>query len=130
MKTRNRYPPLLCGLSLLWTINGFTAQAPTEDGLWYYEIGGAEPVSVPANPAVVSVTLGASAQLGLGYSCGKFDPVAAVTNTLNNVGAGVDNMMNAMTAAATSAIAALPALIFAASESRSLRSVPECPDQG
>ena len=103
---------LLLGWSLLWTINGFAAQAPTEDSLWYYEIGGAEPVSVPANPSVVSVTLGGSAQLGLGYSCGKFDPVAAVTNTLNDIGAGVDNMMNAMTAAATSAIAALPALIL------------------
>ncbi|MEZ5489032.1 MAG: integrating conjugative element protein [Gammaproteobacteria bacterium] len=88
------------------------ALGPTEDSLWYYEIGGAEPVSVPANPAVVSVTLGGSAQLGLGYSCGKFDPVAAVTNTLNDIGAGVDNMMAAMTAAATSAIAALPALIL------------------
>ena len=112
MKTRKRCMPLLCGFFLLWTIKGFAAQAPTEDGLWYYEIGGAEPVSVPANPAVVSVTLGGSAQLGLGYSCGKFDPVAAVTNTLNNIGAGVDNMMNAMTAVATSAIAALPALIL------------------
>ena len=90
----------------------YAAQAPTEDGLWYYEIGGAEPVSVPANPAVVSTTLGGSAQLGLGYSCGKFDPVAAVTNTLNDIGSGVDNMMNAMTAAATSAIASLPALIL------------------
>ena len=87
-------------------------KAPTEDSLWYYEIGGAEPVSVPANPSVVSVTLGGSAQLGLGYSCGKFDPVAAVTNTLNDIGAGVDNMMNAMTAAASAAIAALPALIL------------------
>jgi len=112
MKTHNRCRSLLFGWSLLWTINGFAAQAPTEDGLWYYEIGGAEPVSVPANPSVVSVTLGGSAQLGLGYSCGKFDPVAAVTNTLNDIGAGVDNMMNAMTAAATSAIAALPALIL------------------
>jgi integrating conjugative element protein (TIGR03755 family) len=112
MKTHNRYMSLFFGWSLLWTINGFSAQAPTEDGLWYYEIGGAEPVSVPANPSVVSVTLGGSAQLGLGYSCGKFDPVAAVTNTLNDIGAGVDNMMNAMTAAATSAIAALPALIL------------------
>jgi len=93
-------------------IHTFAAQAPTEDGLWYYEIGGAEPVSVPANPLVVPVTLGGSAQLGLGYSCGKFDPVAAVTNTLNNIGTGVDNIMNAMTAAATSAIAALPALIL------------------
>ncbi len=88
------------------------AQGPTEDGLWYYEIGGAEPVSAPANPSVVSVTLGGSAQLGLGYSCGKFDPVLAVTNSLNNIKSGVDDMMNAMTAAASSAIAALPALIL------------------
>ncbi len=88
------------------------AQGPTEDGFWYYEIGGAEPVSAPANPSVVSVTLGGSAQLGLGYSCGRFDPVAAVTSTLNDIGDGVDDMMNAMTAAATAAIAALPALIL------------------
>jgi integrating conjugative element protein (TIGR03755 family) len=88
------------------------AEGPTEDGLWYYEIGGAEPVSAPANPSVVSVTLGGSAQLGLGYSCGKFDPVLAVTNTLNNIKSGADDMMNAMTAAASSAIAALPALIL------------------
>ncbi|PCJ36262.1 MAG: integrating conjugative element protein [Cellvibrionales bacterium] len=97
---------------IVCTFDTYAAQAPTEDGLWYYEIGGAEPVSVPANPSVVSVTLGGSAQLGLGYSCGKFDPVAAVTNTLNNIGTGVDNMMNAMTAAATGAIASLPALIL------------------
>ena len=88
------------------------AQAPTEDSLWYYEIGGAQPVSVPANPGVAPVTLGGSAQLRSGYSCGKFDPVAAVTHTLNDIGAGIDNMMNAMTAAASAAIAALPALIL------------------
>ncbi len=101
---------LLSALSMGHSV--YAAQGPTEDGLWYYQIGGAEPVSVPANPMVTSVTLGGSAQLGLGYSCGKFDPVAAVTNTLNDIGAGVDNMVNAMTAAATSAIAALPALIL------------------
>ena len=97
---------------VVWGSVCIAAQAPTEDSLWYYEIGGAEPVSVPANPSVVSVTLGGSAQLGLGYSCSKFDPVAAVTNTLNDIGAGVDNMMSAMTAAAGAAIAALPALIL------------------
>ena len=97
---------------LSWSVSGYSAQGPTEDSFWYYEIGGAEPVSVPANPDVVSVTLGGSAQLGLGYSCAKFDPVAAVTHTLNDIAAGVDDMMNAMTAAATSAIAALPALIL------------------
>lgn len=87
-------------------------EGPTEDSFWYYKIGGAAPVSVPANPSVVSVTLGGSAQLGLGYSCGKFDPVMAVTNTLNNIKSGVDDMVNAMTVAASSAIASLPALIL------------------
>jgi len=88
------------------------AEGPTEDSLWYYQIGGAQPVSAPANPSVVSVTLGGSAQLGRGYSCGKFDPVRAVTHTLNDIRRGVDDMMNAMTTAASSAIAALPALIL------------------
>jgi len=108
--SRNACASLLIALSA-WN-SAHAAKAPTEDSLWYYEIGGAEPVSVPANPSVVSVTLGGSAQLGLGYSCGKFDPVAAVTNTLNNIGSGVDNMMNAMTTAASAAIASLPALIL------------------
>ncbi|RDH87691.1 MAG: integrating conjugative element protein [endosymbiont of Escarpia spicata] len=102
---------LLIGLLSLNNAHAIT-KGPTEDSFWYYEIGGAEPVSAPANPSVVSVTLGGSAQLGLGYSCGKFDPVAAVTNTLNDIGAGIDNMMNAMTAAASAAIASLPALIL------------------
>jgi len=102
---------LLLVVLMLWN-NAHAAKAPTEDSLWYYEIGGAEPVSAPANPSVVSVTLGGSAQLGLGYSCGKFDPVAAVTNTLNDISSGVDNMLNAMTAAASAAIASLPALIL------------------
>lgn len=107
-----RHAALVVLLSILWAGTGHAAEGPTEDGLWYYEIGGAEPVSAPANPSVVSVTLGGSAQLGLGYSCGKFDPVLAVTNSLNNIKSGVDDMMNAMTAAASSAIAALPALIL------------------
>ena len=102
---------LLVGLLGLNSAHAVT-KGPTEDSLWYYEIGGAKPVSVPANPSVVSITLGGSAQLGLGYSCGKFDPVAAVTNTLNDIGAGVDNMLNAMTTAASAAIASLPALIL------------------
>ncbi|MEM7669221.1 MAG: integrating conjugative element protein [Pseudomonadota bacterium] len=102
---------LILGLALAaQTVQG--AQGPTEDSLWYYEIGGAQPVSVPPNPAVASLTLGGSAQLELGYSCGKFDPVLAVTHTLNDIKSGVDGMMNAMTAAATSAIASLPALIL------------------
>ena len=74
---------LLAGLLIGNNVYALTA-GPTEDGLWYYEIGGAQPVSVPANPGVAPVTLGGSAQLRSGYSCGKFDPVAAVTHTLKD----------------------------------------------
>ena len=88
------------------------AAAPTEDGTWYYEIGGAQPVSAPANARVTSANIGASAEIGLGYSCLKFDPVVAVSNTLNNIGRGVDDMMAAMTDAATGAVAALPAMVL------------------
>jgi integrating conjugative element protein (TIGR03755 family) len=56
--------------------------------------------------------LRASAALRLGHSCGKFDPVLAVQHTLNDIAAGADRMLNAMTAAASAAIAALPALIL------------------
>ena len=91
---------------------GSMTDAPTEDGLWYYQIGGARPVSAPANPHVVSMTLGGSVDLRLGPSCGVFDPVLAVKHTLNEISRGVDNMMAAMTSAATGALASLPALIL------------------
>ncbi len=97
---------------LLATSAHCVTEAPTEDGVWYYKIGGARPVSPPANPNVVSVTLGGSADLRLGSSCGKFDPVIAVRHTLNDISRGVDSMMAAMTSAATGVIATLPALIL------------------
>ena len=104
----------LLGLLLIASTQNpaLAAQAPTEDGLWYYEIGGAEPVSPPANPSVVSVTLGGSASLTWSHSCGKFDPVAAVTHTLDQIASGAEQMMDAMVNAATAAIASLPALIL------------------
>jgi len=86
--------------------------APIGDSSLYYEIGGAQPLSAAPNPLVNTVTIGGSAQLGLNYSCGKFDPVLGVTNMLNNIKSGADRMMKQMVTAATSAIASLPALIL------------------
>ncbi len=97
---------------LFFSISATAPPAPPENSLWYYEIGGAKPVSAPANPRVHSTTIGGSAKLGLGYSCLKFDPVTAVSDTLNQVKDGTENMLNAMTRAATGAIASLPAMIL------------------
>lgn len=104
---------LLCvGAALLALEVAAQTAAPTENGLWYYRIGGAEPVSLPPSTRNQRVNLSGSAELRLGYSCAAFDPVVAVTNSLNDIGSGADSMMDAMTTAATSAIAALPALIL------------------
>ncbi|MXW07432.1 MAG: integrating conjugative element protein [Gammaproteobacteria bacterium] len=109
----NQLKTFICVVGVLFlSIHATAPPAPPEDSLWYYEIGGAKPVSAPANPRVHSTTIGGSAKLGLGYSCLKFDPVTAVTDTLNQVKDGTENMLNAMTQAATGAIASLPAMIL------------------
>ncbi len=56
----------LLTLLLVWSSICTATQAPTEDSLWYYEIGGARALSQPANPRIDTFTLGGSARLGLG----------------------------------------------------------------
>ena len=99
-------------LIAVWGTDAIGNLKPTEDSLWYYEIGGAEVIPAPPAPSVNTVELSGSAQLGLGFNCGNFDPVLGVANSLNDVKDGVDDMLQAMTAAATGAIASLPALIL------------------
>jgi integrating conjugative element protein (TIGR03755 family) len=90
------------------------AQLPSSPDLsWlYYEIGGGRGYWAPPNPNVTSVTIGAGAELGLGYSCSTFDPILSVTNMLNQLSTGFDQMSAQMAAAANAAIAALPAYIL------------------
>jgi integrating conjugative element protein (TIGR03755 family) len=90
------------------------AQLPSSpDSSWlYYEIGGGQAYTRAPNPTQTSVTIGAGAELGLGYSCGAFDPVMSVTNQLNQLRDGIDALSNQMVAAANAAIAALPAYIL------------------
>ena len=104
-------------LVLVFVIQGFllpvnAANGPASNGLWYYQIGGAKPVRAAANPSVATVDVDGNAQLSMGYSCGKFDPVASVAHSLNQVKDGVDDIVTAMTNAATGAIASLPAMIL------------------
>lgn len=87
-------------------------QAPPEESRWYYEIGGAQSISVAPNINQSSTALSASANWGVNMSCGKFDPVLGVSNVLNGIKTGTDALMNNMLSAATSAIASLPALIL------------------
>ena len=105
---------LTCLMASLCMVTSTQAQTPITGGnsIWYYEIGGARAVSPPPNPRYTRVTLDASAELRLGYSCGRFDPVLSVSNILDDIAQGAEDMVDAMVLAARAAIANLPAYIL------------------
>ena len=82
---------------------------PTQGQAWYYEIGGAEPVSIALNPAGASQILDAHASLSASYSCGNFDITTSVSNAFANA---TTSLQNTVMSAATGAISALPLYVF------------------
>jgi integrating conjugative element protein (TIGR03755 family) len=88
------------------------AQQPSDDGAFYYSIGGGAPIGLPASTQTQTVTLGASLDWGSNLTCGDFDPFVTVSNQLNGVTAGFQQMMGNVIQAATAAVASLPGLIL------------------
>jgi len=84
----------------------------SENHNWYYQIGGGELITAPANPNPTAVTLGASAQWGANYSCGNFSMTSSVGEFMNDIRNSVDQALNQMVNAATGFLGALPALII------------------
>ncbi|REC93373.1 hypothetical protein [Kushneria indalinina] len=87
------------------------AQAGSADTL-YYDIGGASPFGASA-----SLGHGPRAQrLGVSWdvnaTCGNFDVGSTVSNQLNGVTNGFQNMMGNVVSNATGAVASLPAMII------------------
>ena len=79
---------------------------------WFYEIGGAEPVSRPAWTGNNAVPLTANGQLSWNYSCGKFSISNSVNQLLRDVSTAADEYVNLMVANAQAAVASLPAIIL------------------
>lgn len=89
------------------------AQQPTSgDGAWYYELGGAESVSGALDPNVVSVPIGITGELRVPNSCTSLDPVLSISNVLDDVRMGADQIQQTMVLAANNAIAALPSIVL------------------
>ena len=88
------------------------AQQPAGgDGGWYYRMGGALPISPSPNVNSLTAVLNSEA-LAIPRSCGALDPLIAIANALGNVATNQDNTEALIVGAATTAIAALPALIL------------------
>lgn len=88
------------------------ASAPTQANQWYYRIGGAEPVSIPPNTLINTITLGGRLKFGLGYSCGKFDPKQNVLDLLESFQTQLDTLPQLLISQIQAALAALPMLIL------------------
>lgn len=111
----NRCPyarPCLPALLLLALCTAaYGADAPSNDSLFYYQIGGGRDIAIPPslNITTLDLSLGAQAQA---LSCSGFDPMVAIESSLDNLKDGVDNAINALELAASAAIANLPGYIL------------------
>ena len=109
----NKIAPVL--LLFIAAVSDDTSAAPlanSDNSPFYYQIGGARSISMPANAYVKTYPISASAEFGLGYSCGKFDPTLGLSNILNGLKNTGNNLVNGAIGAVTSAIGSLPALIM------------------
>lgn len=86
--------------------------ANSDNSDFYYEIGGARSISVPANTQVNSYAINGALEYGLGYSCGNFDPTLGVANLLNGLQQTGNNLVNGAVGAVQAAIGGLPALVL------------------
>ena len=96
-------------LSLSGPVCAGEVPVPTQGQVWYYDIGGAEPVSIALNPAGANQVLDAHASLTASYSCGNFEITTSVTNAFSTV---TTSLQNTVMGAATGAISALPLYVF------------------
>ncbi|WP_101757271.1 integrating conjugative element protein [Oceanicoccus sp. KOV_DT_Chl] len=86
-------------------------EAPTNDSLFYYKIGGGRDIAIPPSLNITTIDLSFNGQASA-LSCSGFDPMVAIESSLDNLRNGVDNAVNAIELAATAAIANLPGYIL------------------
>lgn len=92
------------------SVNALT-ETPKFDGLFYYQIGGAKPLSIPPAPILTSINLNFSIS-PTGLACGNFDPGVSIENFFDDLKDGADEMLVAMENVATAAIASLPGYLL------------------
>ncbi|MCS2611029.1 hypothetical protein [Halomonas dongshanensis] len=86
-------------------------QAQSTDRL-YYDIGGAAPFGASASIGHGPRAHGLGISWNVNATCGNFDIGATVSNQLNGITNGFQNMMGSVVQNATGAVASLPAMII------------------
>lgn len=112
MTPRNSLRAMAVSVSLAsFLLASSATKAQTADDL-YYQIGGASPFSISAGRGHDPMTTGIGISWNMNASCGNFDIGATVSNQLNGITDGFQNMMGNVVQNAQSAVASLPAMII------------------
>lgn len=106
----NRYPLKALALSLALG-SPLVAHGQSADNL-YYDIGGAVPFGASAGLGHGPHMRGMGVAWNVNATCGNFDIGSTVSNQLNGVTNGFQNMMGNVVSNATGAVASLPAMII------------------
>ena len=109
MNSRTKLILLAMGIAVSATT--VAQDAPTDDSLFYYQIGGGRDIAIPPSLNVTTIGLSFNAQASA-LSCNGFDPMVAIESSLDNLKDGVDDAINALELAASAAIANLPGYIL------------------
>ena len=84
-----------------------------DNNQFYYKIGGGSDFSLPPVSDTNTIALNSNANLGLGNSCGSFNPALSIANTLNELKDSVDNIENSILVNATGALISMPMYLLA-----------------
>ncbi len=74
----------------------------------YYKIGGGSDFTLPPVSSTDTINLNTNANLGLGYSCGAFNPALSITQYMNDLKDSVDNLANDLITNAEGALLEMP----------------------
>jgi len=90
--------------------NDITENFPSSDSnaALYYQMGGGRSVPAPPVQNNISVPINAKGEVGLGFSCGSFNPSTTITNSLNNFKDSIQNVSGSIMKRAMSAIVSFP----------------------
>ncbi|MCU7801544.1 MAG: hypothetical protein KZQ70_15775, partial [gamma proteobacterium symbiont of Lucinoma myriamae] len=103
---------LICVLNLAGLAHALDVSPVSGNHNWYYQIGGGDLITSPANPNSMAITLGASPHWGGKFSCGNFSLSSSVGDFMNDIRSSADQALNQMVSAATGFVSSLPALII------------------
>ncbi|MCW5588134.1 MAG: integrating conjugative element protein [Legionellales bacterium] len=113
MKTRSLSLALAASLISIMSLNQMTYAAsggliPAVKSNFYYQMGGGDDVPLPAFYNTSTIPLNAEGDVGLGFDCGAFNPIASIKNSLNQIKDSALNVEQQVLNNATGAVTEFP----------------------